>query len=158
MTEGRVEPPPWREVFQGPLGRLITGLLLLEALVAVYALVVTAIMPAVRDDLGGTNLYGFAFAVWGLATILTIPIAGVAADRFGPRKPLLIVLGVQIMGLTISGLAPSMEVVIVGLFLQGCAGGAVYAVSLGTVAKTFPGSDSAPGSWRCWQRCGYCPA
>lgn len=138
MTEGRTEPPPWREVFQGPLGRLISGLLLLEALVAVYALVITAIMPAVRDDLGGTNLYGFAFAMWGLATILTIPIAGVAADRFGPRKPLLIVLGVQVVGLTISGFAPSMEVVIAGLFLQGCAGGALYAVSLGTVAKTFP--------------------
>lgn len=117
---------------------MVIGLLLLEALVAVYALVVTAIMPAVRDDLGGTNLYGFAFAVWGLATILTIPIAGVAADRFGPRRPLLIVMGVQIVGLAISGLAPSMEIVIAGLFLQGCAGGALYAVSLGTVAKAFP--------------------
>jgi MFS family permease len=138
MTERKVEPPPWREVFAGPRGRLITGLLMLEALVAIYALVVTAIMPAVRDELGGTKLYGLAFAVWGLATIITIPIAGHAADRYGPRRPLLVVLVVQITGLTISGLAPSMEIVIVGLFLQGCAGGALYALSLGTVAKTFP--------------------
>ena len=138
MTERRVEPTPWREVFQGKRGRLVTGLLMLEALVAIYALVVTTIMPAVRDDLGKTQLYGFAFAVWGLATILTIPIAGHAADRFGPRKPLLVVLGVQVCGLAVSGLAPSMEIVILGLFLQGCAGGALYAVSLGTVAKTFP--------------------
>jgi len=138
MTERSTQPPPWREIFQGARGRMITGLLLLEALVAVYALVVMAIMPAVRDDLGGTNLYGFAFAVWGLATILTIPVAGVAADRFGPRKPLLLAMGVQILGLTVSGTAPSMEIVIAGLFLQGSAGGALYAVSLGTVAKTFP--------------------
>lgn len=137
MTQ-TIEPPPWRAVFTGPRGRLITGLLLLEALVAIYALVVTAIMPAVRDDLGGTQLYGLAFAIWGLATIITIPIAGHAADRYGPRRPLLIVLAVQVTGLAVSGIAPSMEIVIVGLFLQGCAGGAMYAVSLGTVAKTFP--------------------
>jgi MFS family permease len=138
MSDQHTEPPRWREVFRGPRGRMVTGLLMLEALVAIYALVVTAIMPAVRDDLGRTDLYGFAFAVWGLATILTIPIAGHAADRFGPRRPLLIVLGVQICGLAVSGFAPSMQIVIAGLFLQGCAGGALYAVSLGTVAKTFP--------------------
>lgn len=138
MALEKVEPPPWRAVFAGSRGRLITGLLLLEALVAIYALVVTTIMPAVRDDLGGTEIYGLAFAVWGLATIITIPIAGHAADRFGPKLPLLTALACHITGLTVSGLAPSMEVVILGLFLQGCAGGAIYAVSLGTVAKTFP--------------------
>lgn len=138
MTEGRLQPPPWREVFQGSRGRLITGLLLLESLVAVYALLITAIMPAVRDDIGGTNLYGFASAVWGLATIMSIPIAGHAADKFGPRKPLIVVMVVMIAGMAVSGLAPTIAVFITGLFMQGFAGGALYAVSLGTVAKTFP--------------------
>ncbi len=138
MTSGIERPPPWREVFQGRRGRLTTGLLLLEALVAVYALVITAIMPAVRADLGGTQLYGFAFAVWSLATLTTIPIAGHAVDRYGPARPLVLVMLVQICGLAVSGLAPSMPVFIGGLFLQGAAGGAYYALSLGTVAKTFP--------------------
>ena len=138
MTEGRLQPPPWREVFQGSRGRLITGLLLLESLVAVYALLITAIMPAVRDDIGGTNLYGFASAIWGLATIMSIPIAGHAADKFGPRKPLIVVMVVMIAGMVVSGLAPTIAVFITGLFMQGFAGGALYAVSLGTVAKTFP--------------------
>jgi len=138
MTERHMEPPPWREVFQGERGRLVIGLLILESLVAVYALVITAIMPAVRNDLGGTALYGFAFAAWGIATMVTIPITGHGVDRYGPRIPLLIVLGVQILGFAVSGLAPTMLIYIVGMFLLGCAGGATYAISMGTVAKTFP--------------------
>ena len=59
-------PPPWREVFAGARGRLTTGLLLLEALVAIQILVVATVMPAVRDDLGGLQLYGWTFSASGL--------------------------------------------------------------------------------------------
>jgi len=47
-------------------------------------------------------------------------------------------LGVFAVGLLVSGLAPSMLVVAVGRFLQGAGSGALYAVSIGAVAKTFP--------------------
>jgi MFS family permease len=137
-TIAQLDPPPWREVFAGRRGRLVTGLLILEALVAVYALVISTIMPAIRADLGGTNLYGFVFAVWSLAAVMTIPISGHAADRFGPRAPLLVAMGVFIAGLAVAGIAPNIYVLIIGVFLQGAAGGAFYALSLGTVAKTFP--------------------
>src|SRR3989304_5656211 len=51
----RTTPPPWREVFAGARGRLTTGLLLLEALVAIEALIVATILPAVAEDLGGVG-------------------------------------------------------------------------------------------------------
>src|SRR6266545_2641340 len=132
-------PPPWREVFQGKLGRLTAGLLLLEALVAVEALVVTTILPAVRRDLGGIQYYGWAFSATFLATFASIPIAGRATDRYGPRRPLAIMLGVYVAGLVIAGLAPTMPVLVIGRFVQGCGAGAFYSVSLGTVAKSYPG-------------------
>jgi MFS family permease len=132
-------PPPWREVFQGKLGRLTAGLLLLEALVAVEALVVTTILPAVRRDLGGIQFYGWAFSATFLATFASIPIAGRATDRYGPRRPLAIMLGVYVAGLVIAGLAPTMLVLVIGRFVQGCGAGAFYSVSLGTVAKSYPG-------------------
>ena len=132
-------PPPWREVFQGKLGRLTAGLLLLEALVAVEALVVTTILPAVRRDLGGIQFYGWAFSATFLATFASIPIAGRATDRYGPRRPLAIMLGVYVVGLVIAGLAPTMLVLVIGRFVQGCGAGAFYSVSLGTVAKSYPG-------------------
>ena len=131
-------PPPWREVFQGPRGRLTTGLLLLEALVAIEMLVITTILPAVRRDIGGIQYYGWAFSAFGLATFAAIPIAGRATDRAGTRPVLTAALGFYGAGLLISGLAPSMPILVLGRFVQGCGGGALYVVSLGAVAKSYP--------------------
>ncbi len=131
-------PAPWREVFRGRRGRLTAGLLVLEALVAVQSLVVATIMPDIRADLGMVQLYGLAFTALSLATIATIPIVGRAIDRFGTRAVLVPVLAVFAAGLLVSATAPAMPVVLLGQFLQGAGGGGLYALSLGTVAKTYP--------------------
>ena len=130
--------PSWREVFQGRRGRLTTGLLLFEALIAIEALVVATIMPDVRRELGMVQLYGLAFSAFALTTFATIPIGGHASDRYGPRRVLPLALVVLTVGLVIAALAPSMPVLIVGQLVQGAAAGALYSVSLGTVAKTYP--------------------
>jgi MFS family permease len=131
-------PVRWREVFHGRRGRLTAGLLLLEALVAVQQLVIATIMPSVRLDLGMIELYGLAFTAPNLATIATIPIAGRAADRFGARRVLVPVLSLFAAGLLIAATAPSMPVLIVGLFVAGAGGGGLYAMSIGAIAKTYP--------------------
>jgi MFS family permease len=135
---GPVAPPPWREVFRGRRGRLTAGLLLLEALVAVQSLVVATIMPDIRGELGMVHLYGLAFTAASLATIASIPIVGRAIDRFGTRAVLVPVLALFATGLLVSATAPAMPVVLLGQFLQGAGGGGLYALSLGTVAKTYP--------------------
>jgi hypothetical protein len=56
------------------------------------------------------------FSAAALATVVTIPIAGQAVDRLGPRKPLLLLLGVLAGGTLLAGLAPSMPVLVAGLF------------------------------------------
>ena len=132
------EPARWREVFAGRRGRLTAGLLLLEVLVAMQILVVAAVMPAVRRDLGELQLYGWTFSASGLGQFAAIPIAGHAMDRFGARRMLAAALVVYTGGLVLAALAPSMLVLVLARLLQGLGGGAVYAVSLGTVAKTYP--------------------
>ena len=131
-------PPPWREVFQGRRGRLTAGLLILEALVAVHSLVVATILPDVRLELGMVELYGLVFTASSLATISAIPVAGRAVDRLGARRVLLPVLALFATGLLIAAAAPTMPVLLVGQFLAGAGGGGLYALSLGTVAKTYP--------------------
>jgi MFS family permease len=132
------QPAPWREVFRGRRGRLTAGLLVLEALVAVQSLVVVTILPDVRRDLGMVQLYGLVFTSLSLATIASIPIVGRAIDRFGTRAVLVPVLAVFASGLLVSATAPTMPVLLIGQFLQGAGGGGLYALSLGTVAKTYP--------------------
>ncbi len=134
------EPARWREVFAGARGRLTAGLLLLEALVATQILVVATVMPAVREDLGGLALYGWTFSASGLGQFAAIPIAGHAVDRFGTRRMLAVTLVVYSAGLILAALAPSMLVLVLARLIQGIGGGAVYAVSLATVAKTYPDS------------------
>ncbi|MEP7059102.1 MAG: MFS transporter [Actinomycetota bacterium] len=130
--------PPWREVFHGRRGRLAAGLLLLEAIAAIQYLAIATIMPDVRKDLGMVQLYGLAFTASSLAMLASIPIAGKAVDRFGPRRVLLQALALMGSGLMISGAAVAMPMLLAGQFVLGAGGGGLYAFSLGTVAKTFP--------------------
>src|SRR5262245_44779784 len=77
---GRASLASWREVFRGRRGRLTIGLLILEAMVGVEALVVTTILLAVERDLGGLRYYGWAFSAFGLATLTTVSLGGRATD------------------------------------------------------------------------------
>ncbi|HEX9122283.1 MAG TPA: MFS transporter [Actinomycetota bacterium] len=131
-------PVPWREVFAGARGRLTAGLLVLEMLVAMQILIVATIMPAVRRDLGDVALYGWTFSASGLGQFAAIPIAGHALDRFGARRLLAVTLVAYSGGLVFAALSPTMLALVFARLLQGVGGGAMYAVSLGTVAKTYP--------------------
>jgi MFS family permease len=131
-------PPRWREVFAGARGRLTTGLLILEALVAVEILVVAAILPAVQRDLQGLQLYGWNYAALTLASFGAVPIAGKLTDRLGPRSVLGVAIAIYGAGLVLAATAPSMLVLVIARFVQGIGGGGLYVVSLATVAKTYP--------------------
>jgi MFS family permease len=132
-------PPAWREVFVGARGRLTSGLLILEALVAVEILVVATILPAVERDLHGLRLYGWNYAALTLASFGAVPIAGKLTDRLGPRTVLGGAIAIYGLGLAGAATAPSMLVLVIARFVQGIGGGGLYVVSLATVAKTYPG-------------------
>jgi MFS family permease len=131
-------PPPWREVFAGTHGRLTAGLLLLEALVAIEALIVATILPAIERDLGGLSLYGWTFTAFTLASIGSVPIAARVTDRVGPGPVIAVAVVVYAAGLLVAAAAPSMLVVVTGRFVQGVGGAGLYTVSLAAVAKTYP--------------------
>jgi MFS family permease len=92
----------------------------------------------VRRDLGGVQLYGWTFSATGLGQFAAIPIAGRALDRFGAPRLLAVTLLVFSSGLGFAAAAPSMLALVFARLLQGIGGSAIYAVSLGTVAKTYP--------------------
>jgi MFS family permease len=136
--EHALAPPRWREVFAGARGRLTAGLLLLEALVAIEALIVVTILPEVENDLGGLALYGWTFTALTLASFATVPIAARLTDRIGPKPVLAFAVALYVGGLVIAAVAPSMLVLVCGRFVQGIGGGGLYTVSLAAVAKTYP--------------------
>lgn len=133
----------WRELFGEGRAKLTAGILLVEFMVAIEALVVTAIMPAVKRDLGGLEFYGLVFTGFSLAGIVASPVAGRAADRQGPGRPFLVFTGLFTAGTVLCGLATSMPMLALVRVLQGFGAGGAYTASLVAVARTYPESGRA---------------
>jgi MFS family permease len=134
---------PWRDLFRGSRGQLTAGILLVEFLVAVEALVVVAIMPAARHELGGLQYYGLVFTGFSLAALVASPLGGRAADRRGAAGPFLGFMVVFAAGTLLCGLAPSIEALVLARILQGLGAGGAYTAALAAVTRTYPDSARA---------------
>jgi MFS family permease len=135
--------PSWRAVIGSGRGRLTIGLLLVEFVSGMQSLVVVAAMPRVLHDLGGVGFYGTVFSGYMLSGLVSIPLAGRAADRDGPARPFLRSLLLFAAGTVLCTVAPSMPLLAAARVVQGYGGGAAYAVAYGAIAKGYP-SESRP--------------
>ncbi|MCU1371068.1 MAG: Multidrug transporter [Ilumatobacteraceae bacterium] len=118
---------------------LVVGLVLTVTLVAFEAMAIAAIMPDVKDDLGGLGLYGWVFSGFFLASLLGIVIAGQLADTRGLVLPYAVGLGLFSAGLVVGGAAGSMPVLVVGRLLQGFGAGAIPAIAYASIGRGIPG-------------------
>jgi MFS family permease len=129
---------PWREVLAEGRARLTVGVVLVEAVAAIQALVVTTIMPAVRRDLGGIEFYGLVFSGYSLAGMAATPTAGRSADRLGPGKPFLLYGTLFAAATVLCALTPSMPLLAAFRLLQGYGAGGAYTIAYAAVARAMP--------------------
>ena len=118
--------------------KLVVGLVLTVTLVAFEAMAIAAIMPDVKDDLGGLGLYGWVFSGFFLASLLGIVVAGQLADSRGLVLPYALGLGLFSIGLVVGGAAGSMPVLVLGRLLQGFGAGAIPAIGYAAVGRGIP--------------------
>lgn len=114
------------------------GTVAVIALVAFESLAVTTVMPTLTADLDGRHLFALGFAAPLASAVVGMMIAGLWSDRSGPSIPLLTALTVFGSGLLVAGLAPSMEVFVVGRVLQGLGGGAATVVLYVVIGLIYP--------------------
>ena len=106
-------------------GVTVAALLLAMFMAAMEATVVATAMPTVIADLGGLGLYGWVGASYLLTSTVTVPLYGKLADRYG-RKPVIVTAIVLfLLGSLASGLAATIEQLIVFRALQGIGAGGV---------------------------------
>ena len=117
---------------------LTIGLVMMITVAAFEALATATVMPAVRDDLGGTALYGWAFSAFLLASLVGITFAGEQADRHGPARPFAAGLVLFAAGLLVAGLAPEMWILVVGRAVQGLGAGVIPPVAYVAVGRAYP--------------------
>src|SRR6478609_1480531 len=135
-TEEEIQTTPW-----SPALRMLTlGALVTIVAGAFEALAVATIMPRTVEDLGGLHFYGWAFSAYMLANIIGLTVAGSEADRNGPGRPYLAGVLFFAAGLLISGLAPTMLVLIIGRAVQGFGGGLFNSAIYVVVGRAYPES------------------
>ena len=126
-----------------PERRLLTiGLLGLVTAAAFEGMAVPTVLPATVSDLGGLNLYGWAFSAFWLTNIIGITLAGSDADRRGPGRALAVGVVLFAAGMVVSGLANAMPMVIAGRAIQGFGSGALGSVIYAAIARAYPASTT----------------
>ena len=121
-----------------PDRRLLTaGLIGLVTAAAFEGMAVPTVLPATVDELGGLDLYGWAFSAFWLTNIIGITLAGGDADRHGPARSLIVGVALFALGLLIAGVATGMPLVIAGRAVQGFGSGAVGSVVYAVIARAY---------------------
>ena len=136
-------PPAERTRLTATQRVLAVGLVLGVTLVAFEITAVITALPTITDELGGDSLYGAALAVYTLANLVSLVVAGELADRKGPAFPYVISICVFVGGLVVAALAPSMVWIVVGRALQGIGTGAFAPIAYTLVTRAFP-TDRQP--------------
>ncbi len=130
MSAGRTAWDPDRRL-------LTAGLIGLVTAAAFEGMAVPTVLPATVDELGGLDLYGWAFSAFWLTNIIGITLAGGDADRHGPTRSLLLGVALFITGLLIAGVASDMALVIGGRAVQGFGSGAIGSVVYAVIARAY---------------------
>lgn len=118
--------------------RLTLGLILLTLGPAFEALAVATILPKIVANLGGLSFYGWSFSAYMLATIVSLILAGDAADRRGPARPFMIGVSLFVTGLLLAGTASSMLTFVLSRGVQGLGAGSIASVAYVCLARGYP--------------------
>ncbi len=135
--------PAATSIWQPPLARLTLGLALVVVATAFESLAVATILPITTAELGGLGWYGWTFSAFMLANLVGITVGGDATDRRGAAAPFLVGTLLFSGGLCVSGVAPSMPVIVLGRVAQGFGGGLLSAVAYASIARAYA-TDQQP--------------
>ena len=117
---------------------LVGALLLTISLTALDTTVVSTAMPTIVSNLGGLSLFSWVFAVYLLASTVTVPVYGKLADLYGRKPVLLFGTSLFLFGSALSGMAGSMAELIIFRAIQGLGAGAVLPVTMTIIGDLFP--------------------
>lgn len=99
--------------------------------------VVGTAMPEIGAELHGMQLYPWVFAGFLVANTVATPAAGMLNDVIGRRIAYLAGMFLVTVGSIVCGVAPSMELLIVGRVLQGCGSGALFVTAQTLLGDLF---------------------
>jgi EmrB/QacA subfamily drug resistance transporter len=103
--------------------------------------IVGTALPRIITDLGGNDLYTWAFTSYLLTSTISGPLYGKLSDLFGRRPVFLFGIGVFMIGSLLAGLSQEMWQLVVARGVQGLGAGALFPIALAVLADLFAPSE-----------------
>jgi len=119
------------------LGAVMIGVFL----AALDQTVVGTALPKIITDLGGNDLYTWAFTAYLLTSTISGPLYGKLSDLFGRRPIMLFGVGVFMLGSLLAGLSQEMWQLVAARGIQGLGAGALFPIALAVIADLFAPSE-----------------
>lgn len=119
------------------LGAVMIGIFL----AALDQTVVGTALPRIITDLGGNDLYTWAFTAYLLTSTISGPLYGKLSDLFGRRPIFLFGIGVFMLGSLLAGLSQEMWQLIGARGVQGLGAGALFPIALAVIGDLFAPSE-----------------
>src|SRR5436190_12033909 len=119
------------------LGAVMIGVFL----AALDQTVVGTALPRIITDLGGNDLYTWAFTAYLLTATISGPLYGKLSDLFGRRPIFLFGIGVFMVGSVLAGLSQEMWQLVAARGIQGLGAGALFPIAMAVIADLFAPSE-----------------
>ena len=116
----------------------LVGVFLGIFLAALDQTIVATALPRIVAELGGVEKYAWVATSYLLASTVAVPIFGRLADLIPSRTLLFWAIVIFLLGSALSGLAPSMDALVLFRGLQGLGGGALFAVAVTVIGLLIP--------------------
>ncbi len=143
-VEPQIEESPSRSEWLSSPRRLVTlGLLIGSFMGSMEATVVATAMPTIVGQLGGLNVYGWAFSIYVLASSAGIPVAGKLSDIFGRRIVYAWSMALFLVASLLCAIAPSMLWLIVFRGLQGLGAAGLLPLAIIMIGDMFSFEERA---------------
>ena len=110
-------------------------------LAALDQTVVGTALPRIITDLGGNDLYTWAFTAYLLTSTISGPLYGKLSDLFGRRPIFLFGIGIFMVGSLLAGLSQEMWHLIGARGIQGLGAGALFPIALAVIGDIFAPSE-----------------
>ncbi|MBP3087025.1 MFS transporter [Mycolicibacterium fortuitum] len=97
-----------------------------------------SLLPSAVSDIGGQRFYAWVTTVYLVASVVAATTVHSLLIRLGPRLAYLLGLSVFAAGSSVCALAPSMEALLAGRTVQGCAGGLLAGLGYAVINTALP--------------------
>ena len=137
---GQAAGPP--VVLPHPVRMRVLGAVMIGVfLAALDQTIVGTALPRIITDLGGNDLYTWAFTSYLLTSTISGPLYGKLSDLFGRRPILLFGVGVFMAGSLLSALSGEMWQLVAARGVQGLGAGALFPIAMAVLADLFAPSE-----------------